>query len=175
MSLTAVYVADTGHVVGALTLTGAAAPTDVAELVGPALPVRVSLGAGRTVSLSLPDRRLAAVAADDEPGVLADPLAFGVDAPDGRPRPTLLRLAAWSEGLALAADGLTVTLPLAVNRVTPVLALISDGEDTHVLTGEIPDRQSAVTLPVTLEAGSRHGLLVLVAGWAGRLTGAEAQ
>ncbi|MFI1018324.1 hypothetical protein [Streptomyces sp. NPDC020965] len=171
MSLSAVYVADTGHVVGALTLTGADASTDVAALVGRALPVRVSLGAGRTVSLPLPDRRLAVVAADDEPGALAEPLAFGVEVtPDSKPKPTLVRLKSWVKGLSLAKDGLTVTLPFATDRVTPVVALISDDQDTHVLAGVIASGGTQVTLPVTLSAGDEHGLLVLVAGWAGRLT-----
>ncbi|MFF8958582.1 hypothetical protein [Streptomyces sp. NPDC014894] len=170
MTLSAVYVADTGHVVGALSLTGADAPADVAALVGGALPVRVSLGGGRTVTLSLPARRLAVLAADDEPGVLADPLAHGVDRPaEGAPRPALLRLASWSEGVSLAGDGLTVTLPLAVNRAAPVVALISDGQDTRLLAGEIPEGAAGVTLPVTLPPGSEHGVLVLVTGWAGRL------
>ncbi|MFD0654406.1 hypothetical protein ACFQ2Y_43910 [Streptomyces malaysiensis subsp. malaysiensis] len=42
MALSVVYAVDTGHVVGALALTGADAPADVAALVGRALPLRVS-------------------------------------------------------------------------------------------------------------------------------------
>ncbi|AQW48321.1 hypothetical protein ACIQPP_49555 [Streptomyces violaceusniger] len=53
LALSVVYLADTGHVVGALALTGAGAgaPPDAAALVGPALPMRVLLGGGRTATL----------------------------------------------------------------------------------------------------------------------------
>ncbi|MQS37200.1 hypothetical protein FFZ77_16680 [Streptomyces katsurahamanus] len=170
MSVTVVYVADTGHAVGALALTGAEAATDVESLIGRALPLRVAVGEGGTVSLPLSSRRLAVLNADDEPGVLAEPLAFGVElTADGRPRPTLLRLASWRDGVTLATNGLTVELPLAAGRATPVVALVSDGQETHVLAGEIPAQQTRVTLPLTLESAGGHGVLVLAAGWAGRL------
>ncbi|MER5932594.1 hypothetical protein [Streptomyces sp. NPDC002054] len=172
MALSVVYVADTGHVVGALALTGAGAPPDVAALVGRALPMRVLLGGGRTATLPLKARELAVAAVDDEPAALADPLAFGVElTPEGKPKPTLLRLATWtgSDSIALATDGLTVTVQVAAARPAKVVALVSDDQDTRVLAGEIPAQQTQVKLPVTLEAGSAHGVLVLVAGWAGRL------
>jgi hypothetical protein len=172
-SLTAVYVTGTGHVVGALALNGADASTDVATLVGRALPLRVFPGGGATASLPLPARSLGAVAAAGDAGALDDPLAYGVEsAPDGTPRPALVRLAPWAGGLDLTGEGLTVTLPLAASRATPVVAFVSDEAETHVLTGGIPAGRTAVTLPVTLAPQSRHGLLVLATGWAGRLTGA---
>ncbi|MFJ5226424.1 hypothetical protein [Streptomyces sp. NPDC088400] len=176
MALSVVYVADTGHVVGALALTGASTLPDVASLVGLALPLRVSLGSGRTATLPLNARELAVAAADDEPGALADPLAYAVEltaeAPP-RPKPTLLRLATWKDGLALATDGLAITLPVATNRLVKVVALVSDEQDTHVLAGEIPAGETKVKLPVTLATASEHGVLVLVGGWAGRLEKAK--
>ncbi|MER6140625.1 hypothetical protein ABT174_11250 [Streptomyces sparsogenes] len=170
MALSVVYAADTGHVVGALELTGAGAPADVAALVGRALPLRVSLGQGRTATLPLNARDLAVAAVDDEPAALTDPLSFGVEVTsEGRPKPALVRLPSWTDGIALAKDGLTVTVQVAVARPTPVVALVSDEQDTHVLAGEIPAQQTQVKLPVTLTAGSVHGVLVLPAGWAGHL------
>ncbi|MFI9586799.1 hypothetical protein ACIHCQ_34345 [Streptomyces sp. NPDC052236] len=183
MALSVVYATDTGHVVGALALTGASARPggasavpEVASLVGLALPLRVSLGAGRTATVPLNARELAVAAADDEPGALADPLAYGVEMtaePTPKPKPTLLRLATWKDGLKLAADGLTITVPVATNRLLKVVALISDEQDTHVLAGEIVAGATEVTLPVTLAAASEHGVLVLVGGWAGRLEKAK--
>lgn len=170
MALSVVYALDTGHVVGALALTGAGAPDEVAALVGRALPLRVSLDGGRVAALPLSARDLAVAAVDDEPAALAEPLAFGVEmTPEGKPKPALVRLASWTEGIALATDGLTVTVKVAVARPTPVVALISDEQDTHVLAGEIPAQQTQVKLPVTLVADSVHGVLVLAAGWAGHL------
>jgi len=176
MALTVVYAADTGHVVGALALTGArdgvgsGAQPEVADLVGPALPLRVSLGDGRIATLPLSARELAVASVDDEPAALAEPLAFGVETTtDGKPKPALVRLASWPDDIALATDGLTLTVKVAVARPTPVVALVSDEQNTHVLAGEIPAQQTQVTLPVTLVAGSEHGVLVLVAGWAGQL------
>lgn len=174
MALTVVYAADTGHVVGALALTGTAtgAPPDVAALVGRELPLRVSLGGGRTATLPLNARELAVAAVDDEPDALTDPLAFGVElTAEGKPKPTLLRLPAWTDSgsIALAADGLTVTVGVPVARPAKVVALVSDDQDTHVLAGEVPAQQTRVKLPLTLTPGGTHGVLVLVAGWAGRL------
>src|SRR5215470_9714074 len=195
MSLFVVYVPDTGHVVGALNATGAALSAGAAlpggvalsagaalpggaalsagvgSLVGDALPMRVSLSNGEVAELALRAGQLAVLAADDEPAVFADPLAFGVElVPNAPPKPALLRLATWSSNeLTLTSDGLVVKVPVAnQSRISKVLALISDGQDTLVLTGEIPAQQDTVTLPVTVRSGV-HGALVLVAGWAGRL------
>ncbi|MFJ8691745.1 hypothetical protein [Streptomyces roseolilacinus] len=171
MALAVVYAAGTGHVVGALALTGVAAPADAAALVGRALPLRVPLGGGRTATLPLNAGGLAVAAVDEEPEVLTDPLAFAVElTAEGTPGPALLRLAEWGgDGVALAADGLTVTVRVAATRPARVVALVSDDQDTRVLAGEIPAQQDRVKLPVTLVPGSTHGVLVLVAGWAGRL------
>ncbi|MEU7568107.1 hypothetical protein AB0A99_19250 [Streptomyces fradiae] len=175
MALTVVYASATGHVVGALARTGpaaaSAAPPDPAALVGRALPLRVALGAGRTAVLPLHAGELASAFVDEQPAVFADPLAFGVDlSADGRPKPVLPRLAAWTGGgLALAPDGLTVTVPLAPVRAARIVALVSGGQDTHVLAGEIPPGRDRVTLPLALAEDGTHGVLVLVTGWAGRL------
>ncbi|GHH66637.1 hypothetical protein GCM10017673_12520 [Streptosporangium violaceochromogenes] len=169
MALSVVYVAGTGHVAGALALTGANAPGDVTSAVGAELPLRVSLGEGRTGVLSLKHGRLALAPADDEPDVFGDPLAFGVEqAPGGRPKPVLVRLAPWTTPLGLTTDRLTITLPVAATRLTPVLALISDGQETHTSAGEIPAGGNRAELQVALTAGT-HGVLALVTGYAGRL------
>jgi hypothetical protein len=53
-------------------------------------------------------------------------------------------------------------------QATPVVALVSDGTETLVLSASIAAGDTKVTLPVTVDDGP-HGVLVLVAGWAGRL------
>lgn len=174
MTLSVVYVPDTGHVVGAVGVTGTPAPVEVTALVGPALPLRVTLGGGPAAVLTLRARQLAALAADDEPGAFTDPLAFGVEQVEGAgsvvvAKPALLRLATWSNQPAFDATGLSITVPVAdATRDTPVLALVSDGAETRVLAGAIAEGQKSVTLPVSVDSGP-HGVLVLVAGWAGRL------
>ncbi|GII84251.1 hypothetical protein Ssi03_22410 [Sphaerisporangium siamense] len=169
MALSVVYVADSGHVVGALALTGAGVAADLGAVVGAELSLRVPLGEGRVAPLPLSARRLALAPADDEPGVFDDPLAFGVELTSGgRPKPALARLAPWTTPLSLAKDRLTVTLPVPATRLTPVLALLSDGSETHVASGEIPPGGDKAELPVALDAGP-HGVLVLVAGNTGRL------
>lgn len=174
MTQSVVYVPDTGHVVGALGLTGPRAVADIGALVGPALPLRVLLGGGETAVLSLRDRQLAALAADDEPGVFADPLAFGVEQVTGADqtvtaKPALLRLAPWFTQLEFDGTGLVIRVPVADGtQDTPVLALVSAGEETVLLAGAIARGQTSLTLPVTVDSGP-HGVLVLVAGWAGRL------
>jgi hypothetical protein len=181
MSLFVVYVPDTGHVVGAVNAIGAAPPAvvdsrvDPGWLVGAELPLRVSLGVGEIAVLPLLARDLAVHAADDEPGVFADPLAFGVEQVQTQPpKPALVRLASWSTALEFANGGLSVEVPVAdETQVTPVLALISEGQDTHVLAGEIAMGVKKVTLPVTVGSGP-HGVLVLAAGWVGRLEKVEA-
>ncbi|RNG19624.1 hypothetical protein [Streptomyces botrytidirepellens] len=170
MALHVVYALGTGHVVGSLAQTGADAPADAAALVGRALPLRVSLGDGRIATLPLSAGKLGVAAVDDEPGALADPLAFGVElTSEDKPKPELVRLAGWDDDVVLAKDGITIKVQVPANRTTPVVALISDEQDTHVLTGEIPAQQTQVKLPVTLTPGSEHGVLVLAAGWAGHL------
>ncbi|MFD2467678.1 hypothetical protein [Amycolatopsis silviterrae] len=170
MSLSAVYVADTGHVVGALTVTGASPPNAVASLVGAELPLRISLDAGKTATIALAARQLAVAAVDDEPGVLDGPLGFGVElTPDAKPKPALSSLRSWSGGLTLTASACTLALPVETTRLTPVRALISDGEQTHVLAGEIPAGGKQAQLPVVLTGTGKHGVLALVSGWAGRL------
>lgn len=169
MALSVVYVHDTGHVVGALALTGASAPADVASLVGRALPFRVPLGRGRTVTLGLDAKELRVATVDDEPGVFAEPLAFGVELVEDKPKPTLLRLKEWKEGPKLSTTGLSVTVKDASARPTPVLALVSDEQDTLVLAAPIPANDKTVNLEVKLPKDSSHGVLALVSGWAGRL------
>jgi hypothetical protein len=169
MSLSVVYAADTGHVVGALAVTGGVPSADVASLVGSALPLRITHPAGDVAVLSLTDRQLGGAVVDDEAGVFDEPLGFGVTLEDGIPKPTLVQLAAWSTSLDLTGNGLVVKVPIAnTARATRVLALVSDGAATHVLLGEIPQDKDQVKLPVSVDSGA-HGVLVLAEGWAGRL------
>ncbi|MGW3286122.1 hypothetical protein ACWDR3_15950 [Streptomyces sp. NPDC001002] len=170
MALSVVYAEDTGHVLGALALTGASAPTDAAGLVGTELPLRVSLGADGTATLPVDARDLAVAAVDDEQGALAEPLAFAVEfGSDEKPKPKLLRLPSWTGGLEATTDDLTITVPLPATAPTRVVALVSDSRTTHVLAGEIPAGRNEVKLPVTLAGETAYGVLVLVAGWAGLL------
>lgn len=168
MALYVVFLPDTGHVAGAVHATGATAPADAAALVGDALPLRVPAG-DTLVTLPVPSRELSLLLADDEPRVFADPLAFGVEqVPDADPKPALVRLPGWTDELRFDPTGLVVTVPIAVGRATPVFAMVSGDQDTHVLAGEITAGSSQVTLPLTVRAGA-HGVLVLATGWAGRL------
>ncbi|MGW1717624.1 hypothetical protein [Streptomyces sp. NPDC002156] len=170
MALSVVYAEDTAHVLGALALIGASAPTEAAALVGPELPLRVSLGADGTAILPVDARDLAVAAVDEEPGALAEPLAFAVEfGSDQKPKPKLLHLPSWTGGLQPATDGLTVTVPVPTTAPTRVVALVSDSRTTHVLAGEIPDGRRSVKLPVTLAGDTAYGVLVLVTGWAGLL------
>jgi hypothetical protein len=175
MSLFVVYVKETGHVVGAVTANGAAVPT-VAALAGDELPLRVSLEPGSIASLTLKAGELAVHEADDEPGVFADPLAFGVQPgePGQPPKPALAALKKATEPLKFEVPGLTVTVGEAVGEDTPVLVLISYGQAASVLRGKIGQGLGEVLLE-TLVDDDPHGVLVLVPGWAGRLEEVEKQ
>jgi hypothetical protein len=175
MSLSVVYVEDTGHVVGAVALTGASPGADVASLVGPELPLRLTLGSGNVSTLSLPDKRLAVLAADDEPGVFAEPLSFGIEPGPDKPKPTLVRLAPWDKAFVLTADTLTVNLQLVTTRITPIMVLISGDPETHLFIGEIPAGEGSAEFQVSLTRGDEHAVLVLVEGQAGRFEAVTVQ
>jgi hypothetical protein len=167
MSLSVVYVTDTNHVVGALALTGGGEPSDVSALVGTDLPLRTG-----TATLPLKAARLAALAADGEPSVFDEPLAFGVEltvSVPPKPKATLLRLAPLPPPVTLAVTEVTITIPQHTTRTTPVLVLISGDPDVHLLTGEIPLGQQEIKFQTALSLGDTHGVLALVAGWAGWL------
>lgn len=164
MSLYVVYVSDTGHVVGAVTASGATAPGDTVEaVVGDALRLRVAVGT-QVTAFSLPAGELALLPADDEPGVFDNPLRYGVEPP----KPSLVSLKPGVQ-LTLGADGLSVALPTPASRTTRVLALVSDGQEIHKFVDEIGTGQSTAVITVAVPDGT-HAVLVLVAGWAGRLT-----
>ncbi|SNY37885.1 hypothetical protein [Paractinoplanes atraurantiacus] len=166
MTLSVVYALETGHVVGALSSLGAPVAADAGPLVGPALPLRVAVGAGEPAMVSVPVRELAAHLPDDEPLVLTDPLAFGVEQP---PKPALVRLRTWTNALSFTDAGLSVTIPTfdQVNA-THVVAFVTEGPDTRMTSGDIKAGETTVVLPIAVENGA-HGVLVLVSGWAGRL------
>ncbi len=173
MTLFVVYSTDTGNVVGAVNAIGGVPPagdTDVGALVGKELPLRVSLDTGKVATLAMPAGKLAFHTPDDEPAVLTDPLAFGVEqVPDQKPKPALVALNPWNTELKFDDTGLMVHLPMPdQTHDLAVLALISAGQDTVPRQGTIKAGGQDVTLPVTVDPGP-HGVLVLVTGWAGRL------
>lgn len=176
MTLYVVYAPATGHVVGAVNAVGVTLPDDagVGSLVGRELPLRVNTGAGEVAVLPLAAGDLAVHAPDDQPGVFADPLAFGVEqVPGAKPRPALRELPSWENpDLVFSTDSLVVTLPFEVTVQTPVLALVAVGESVRVLPGSIQPGGESIQLGVTVSAGS-YGVLVLVAGLAGVLTRVE--
>lgn len=176
MSLFVVYAQKTGNVVGAVSAIGVSAPANAAALVGNALPMRVRLADGSLVELLLPSAELLAHEADDNPEALVDPLRFGVELVPGSgtddppvAKPALLELNKWSDGLVFDAIGLVVTLPTPTVDKATVLALISGDDGTDLRTGAIAAGGTQTTLPVSVDPQSSRGVLVLVAGWAGRL------
>ncbi|WP_370961954.1 hypothetical protein [Amycolatopsis sp. cg9] len=167
MSVFAVYESSTGNVVGAVKAIGTPLPA-AADVVGAALPVRLSLGSGEVVTLSLAGRELAVHEADDQPAVFVEPLAYGVKRVAGQPaKPALAKLAELSAP-AFDPTGLLVELPGPAAEDTAVFALVSEGPDTLPVTGKVEKDADHVSLPVTVSAGA-HAVLLLVAGWAGRL------
>jgi hypothetical protein len=170
MSLFVVYVPETGHVVGAVNTNGGAPPEDVSSLVGDALPMRVALGTGDIATILLPAGDLELHAPDDEPGVLTDPLAYAVEFEGTTPQPTLARLSPppWTDGLDFVDSHLKVTVPVAGSEITRVLGWVSDGEDTQAAVANIAAGSTETTLQVTVSDGP-HAVLVLAAGWVGRL------
>lgn len=163
MSLYVVYSKRTGHVLGAVNAIGATPPQDANALVGDALPLRVTVG-DETAVLSLPAADLAVHEADDEPAVFANPLHFGVElAPD--PKPALVHLAEWSEGLAFTQHTLLITVP---SEGEANVLVLFDGPDSHPVPGKMAAGEDTAEVPVTVSAG-QHGALILVAGWQGRL------
>jgi hypothetical protein len=171
MTLYVVYVPRTGHVVGAVSSSGGVPPgkDDVGALVGSTLPMRVSVD-GEVVTLPLPAAQLALHKADDEPRVFDNPLRYGVELAGDEPKPALVRLKPEIPELKLTIDSLVVTVQGAdPNQKTPVLALVSDGDEVHERPWEIPAGEDSADIPVTVPDGN-HGVLVLVAGWVGVLT-----
>lgn len=169
MTLFVVYVPETGTVLGAVSAVGAVAPGDVGTLVGKDLPMRVTLDTGERVSLLVPARKLALHNPDDEPGVLTAPLTFGVEQVENQPpKPALVPLRELPDPPSFSDTGLVVTLPAKPTVRTPVLAWVQAGQDTVPLVGAIGTDRADVTLEVAVTPG-QHGVLVLVAGWAGRL------
>jgi hypothetical protein len=167
MTLYVVYSKRTGHVLGAVNAIGGTPPQDAAAMIGDALPLRVTVD-GTTAVLSLPVNDpfadLAVHEADDEPGVFANPLHFGVElVPD--PKPALLHLAEWSEGLAFTQHTLLITVP---SEGEANVLVLFDEPDSRPVPGKMAAGEDTAEVPVTVSAG-QHGALILVAGWQGRL------
>ncbi|WP_290061266.1 hypothetical protein [Amycolatopsis solani] len=168
MSVFAVYESSTGTVVGAVKAIGTPVPA-AAALVGDALPVRLSLQSGEVVTLALAGRELAVHEADDQPAVFVEPLAYGVTLVSGQPvKPALAKLADLPDAPVFDPTGLLVKLPGPATEDTAVFALVSEGPDTLPVTGKVKKDADHVSLPLTVGAGA-HAVLLLVAGWAGRL------
>jgi len=168
MTLSVVYVAQTGHVVGARGVTGEDAVTDLASLIGTELTLRKSLETGDLAAVSLRPGQLAAGSVDDEPRVFAGPLTFGADVEGGVLKPALLELSPWHDGLALKETTFEVSVPVAVGPATPVVVLLAGDAGTTLLTGEIPAQGKTVAFQVDLKKDDVHAVLVLVAGQTGR-------
>jgi hypothetical protein len=171
MTLYVVYTPDTSHVLGAINAVGVVLPADAeaSALVGKVLPLRVSDDAGTIHNLSFPVGHLAVHAPDDEPRVFDDPLAFGVtQVQDSKPKPALVAFESWEDELTFTGNSLIITVPNELSQDTPVLALVADGEETHILPGTILAGQDTTEITVTVPAGP-HGVLVLVPGLAGVL------
>lgn len=170
MSLSVVYVAETGHVVGAVSLTGGTLSTEAASFVGNRLPLRIALDADRTAELPLRADQLGAGVVDDEAAVFVEPLTFGVeltteDPP--RPKPALLRLQS-AVSAKLSETDVTVTLDDPVTRTTRVLVLVSDGQTPALFAEDILPGANAAKFLTTLKKGT-FGVLTLVAGRIGTL------
>lgn len=173
MSLFVVYVKETGHVVGAIRAIGVTAPT-VAALVGDGLPLRVLLDVGKIATLVLKPADLAVHEADDVPDVFLNPLAYGVEQvqDDQPPKPALVLLSKSNQPLKFENPGLTVAVDTPVNENTAVRVLISYGEATNLLRGQINKDDKNTTLSTAVD-DDPHGVLVLIPGWAGRLEKVE--
>lgn len=172
MSLTVVYDTETGHVLGALALTGpAGTPPPATDLVGESMPMWVTReDNGTAIELPVPAARLATALADDEPGAFVEPLDFGVVVVDGKPKPALRPLAPWDNPIVVQSDGVTVRLPgnATATDPVPVLVVVSGASGPHVRPGVISTGQNFVKVGVTLPGGV-YGVLTLLAGWEGRL------
>lgn len=173
MSLTVVYARDTGHVLGALALTGPAGPPPaIAALVGKQLPVRVGLRDGKNAELPVPAGRLDVAAVDDTPDTLVDPFGFGVElTSDGVPKSALLPLADWPEAspVSLSADGVSIKLPTPAPTDLQVLVVVAGGAQVHLVPSQILARDDHTTVAMTLASGQEYGVLTLVQRWVGRL------
>jgi hypothetical protein len=171
MTLFVVYTPKTGNVVGAVNAIGGAPPaddTDVGALVGEELPLRVALDTDIAI-LKVPAGTLAFHTPDDKPDVLTNPLGFGVEqVPDQKPKPALLPLPVSTTTLTFTGTALVVPVDPAPTHDTAVLAFVSDGLKTIQQEGTITAGKPEVELPMSVQLG-QHGVLVLVAGWAGRL------
>jgi hypothetical protein len=171
MSLNVLYAAETGHVLGAVAVSGPVTTPSVEDLAGPALPLWV---ADRTaaVDLAVPAARLAVVTVADEEGALAAPCDFGVDVSPGQaPRSALRRLDPWPEGFMPfepVPAGVEITVPRSRPEATAVLVVIAGPTSPPPVLSEIPAGDQDVIVGATLTSGE-YGILVLAAGWAGRL------
>jgi hypothetical protein len=171
MSLTVVYAKDTGHVLGALAVTGPAGPLPkIGALVGKELPVRVGLSDGTSVELAIPASQLSVAAVDDLSDALVRPINFGVvPGPDQTPRSALLRLA---DGLSvtLGAKGVTVAVAGNTSVELPVLVAIKvDDGQVRIEPGRIGSGTDHTIVGVNLTTGKEYGVLALVQGSVGWL------
>jgi hypothetical protein len=157
----AVFAADTGHVLGAVTVNGGPdrAPA-VVDLVGDELPLRATLPDGNLVEVPVRASRLNAAAIEDAPGDLfVTPLSFAVATGKALNQP------APAPDVSFNGKTLTVTLQPAPAAATTALVLVSGdrGFQQPVAAGA-----ATVKIAVSLATGE-YGVLVLVPGFAARL------
>jgi hypothetical protein len=171
VAVTVVHSRPTGHVLAALDLTGPVpAPLPLAQLVGAALPVARPgpAGAGHGPGeVHVPADQLDTAAADRTPGLLTQPMAFGVG--PGRALTPLSPWAASAKPVELKNTGIVLTLDrTSIGGNTPVLIVIAGPAGEFTLTGQVYAGRKQTTIGVALTGGD-YTVLTLAAGWHGRL------
>ncbi|BBH69371.1 hypothetical protein ACTI_60560 [Actinoplanes sp. OR16] len=166
MAVAVVHTTRTGHVLAAFEAVGREGPPPtVAELVGTGLPL--TLGAGG--SLVVTAEQLATAEAERVPGLLDQPLTFGVGT--GR---TPMPLSPWisDEPVRLTKDGVHLMLDrTSVGQPTKVLVVLTGPGLTPEVTllGQVFTGRKATTIGLALAEEGRYTVLTLAEGWHGRL------
>jgi hypothetical protein len=170
MTMDVVYAVATGHVLGVRSGVGLGTGVPaVADLVGPALPLRRRLSDGTLVELAVPAAMLGAGIVADTPDALLDPMMFQVrlDAA-GTVQAELVRQTDGGAGeltVTLTTTSVKVDVGAAVTATTPVLVIVSGHEPLSAML-QPPER--ITELGARLQPTTTYGVLVLVAGRPGR-------
>jgi hypothetical protein len=171
--MTVVAVAQTGHMLGALTGTAPAGKTTVADVAGDALPVRID-----ATSFAIPATELAVAELGFDARVFEDPRDARVvfaSPPDQDAALGFLISGVHGEvELPLTGDTLTVktTAATAPTEDTPFWVLFQGpaGEPPVVVTGKIPaKKKKSGAVAHGLTSGATYQALVLLAGFAPHL------
>ncbi|MFE2216590.1 hypothetical protein ACFW93_32205 [Streptomyces canus] len=175
MTLSVLHLRHTGHILAAVTVTAPVAATDVSDLCGAGLPVRLPRWSGG-LSFELPAGQLGSASLTDDPlPVLLDRLTHGVTlAPAGTPpdapaEPPRLQRLEWGGVSSSVSDG-AIRVVREYDALLPVNVLaVVPAAPARVVTGVLPPGTAAapeelrsVTLSVTVGAG--QAVAVFVAG-----------